>query len=125
MIELVLILVSHLCKKVFSLIFFLYGCFMASIRWELKAYLKEVAIINDVYLNVVGKYALNQALCHEPVFGNRLQTVSAAMAKARLHKFGMFWHRFVEWLEKDHFKKADENHVKAISAEHKKILMHD
>ena len=77
----------------------------------------EVSIINDVYLNVVGKYALNQSLCHEPVFGNRTQTVSAAMYKARLHKFGKFWERFVNKLDNNHFEKAYINHKELIKKE--------
>lgn len=125
MIEFVLLIVSLICKTVFALVFFCYGCFMASCKWELRKYLKEVAIVIDVYLNVVGKYALNQALCHEPVFGNRLQTVSAAMYIARLHKFGKFWERFVNRLEKDHFKKAHHNHCETIKKEYTKILMND
>lgn len=81
----------------------------------------EVSIINDVYLNVVGKYALNQSLCHEPVFGNRTQTVSAAMYKARLHRFGKFWFWFVEKLDKNHFYKAYINHKKLIINEYESI----
>lgn len=95
---------------------------MSLCKWELRKYLKDVSIINDKYLNVVGKYALNQALSENEVFGNPLQSVSTGMYFARLHKFGKFWERFVNRLDKDHFIKSKESHEKAIATEYNNIL---
>lgn len=122
MIEFALLILSYLCKKIIGTIFLIYGSFMAACRWELRAYWKGVAIINDKQLNVVGKYALNQALAHEPVFGNPLMTVSAAMHEARLHKYGKKWEGRVNKLDDDHFYKAFQSHKNTIKTEYNRLF---
>ena len=122
MIEFILLILSYLLKKVFGLIFLVYGSFMAACKWELKAYWLKVSIANDKQLNVVGKYALNQALAHEPVFGNDLMTVSAAMHEARLHDYGKKWEGRIDKLDKDHFEKSFESHKKEIEKEYNRLF---
>lgn len=98
---------------------------MASMKWELRAYWKEVSIINDKQLNVTGKYALNQALSETPVFGNPLQTVSTAMYLAKLHKFGKWWEKKINKWDKNHFQKSYESHKRTIRREFENILNQD
>lgn len=115
--EFVLLFISVFCIVVFYLIFLLYGILMASRKWELLSYLRAVNVINDKTLNVTGKYALNQAMSHEPVFGNGLQTVSTAMFFARLHDFGKKWWNRIEKVEQEHFKKSFYSHKEVIQKE--------
>lgn len=121
MIELILLILSYLLKKVFGLVFLVYGSFMAACKWELKDYWKRVAVANDKQLNVVGKYALNQALSETPVFGNDLQTVSTAMHIARLHNFGKKWERRINKLDFNHFEKSFISHKLQIEKEYKSL----
>lgn len=120
MIEVILLIVSDIAKKIFALAFFIIGIIVSSCKWELRSYLKEVAIINDVYLNVVGKHSLNATLGKG--FGNRLQSISCAMGLVKLTKFGKSCSKGLDLLEKDHCKKAVEIHKKNIKAEYDKLL---
>jgi len=118
MIELILLIVSDICKKTFALIFLLIGIVVSSCRWELRKYLKEVAIMNDVYLNVVGQHTLNGALsANGKGFGNRLQSISCAMGIVPLTKFGKACDKGLDILEKEHCKKAVQIHKLNITKE--------
>lgn len=123
MIELILLIVSDIAKKIFALIFLLIGIVVSSCRWELRKYLKEVAIINDVYLNVVGQHTLNGVLStNGKGFGNRLHSISAAMGIVSLTKFGKWCSKGLDLLEKEHCKKAVEIHKQNIKSEHEKLF---
>ena len=107
MIEVILILISWACKKAFALLFFIHGCVVASFRLELRQYLREIAVIDDVYLGVTGQYFLNATMRKGGYkFGNRLLTISATIFLTDLSKFGKFWNLFLNKLEKDHAKNA-------------------
>ena len=123
MIEIVLLIVSDIAKKLFALIFLLIGIVVSSFKWELRSYLKEVAVMNDVYLNVVGKYPLNGALsANGEGFGNRLQSISCGMGLYKLTKFGKLCSKGLDVLEKEHCKKAVELHKQNIKKEYEKLL---
>ncbi len=119
--DFILLVIACACFLTFFLIFLVYGSFMASCKWELRKFWKSVSVSLDKTLNVSGKYALNQALAHEPVFGNDLQTVSTAMYFARLQKYGKKWEGRVNKLDDDHFKKSFENHKQQIETEYKSL----
>lgn len=114
MIEIVLLIVSNICKKLLSKVFFIHGSYIAICRGEIKSYLKSCAIINDVALNVKGKYLLNQRLSKNKVFGNPLMTVSAATHLAILEPAGVKWKKRINKLDSDHFEKAYESYKKQI-----------
>lgn len=113
-----LIFVSYFFKKLLGLAFLIHGSYIAIKRWEFLRYLEDVAIINDVWLNVVGKYSIHQAISENPVFGSRLQTISAAMYLAKLHNFGIWCGIQVEKLDENHFEKAFNNHKEIIKKEY-------
>jgi len=119
--EFLLLIVSVWCMVVFYAIFLAYGIFMASKKWELLSYLRRVNVSNDKTLNTAGGYALNQSMSENPVFGNHLHTVSKAMHEGLLHKFGKFWNRVLNKLDKDHIKKAHDKHVAEITAEYERL----
>lgn len=112
--ELTLLIISVLCKKILGLVFFIHGTYIAITRWELLKYWKELAIINDVYLNVAGQHLLNQRLSKNRIFGDRYMTVSAAMFKAKFERAGTKWEKRINWLDKGHFEKAYKSHVEQI-----------
>lgn len=120
--DFILLVIACACFLTFFLIFLFYGSFMASCKWELRRYWKSVSVSLDKTLNVSGKYALNQALAHEPVFGNDLQTVSTAMYFARLHKYGEKWENRINKVDDDHFEKSAASHFKDIENEYKRLL---
>jgi hypothetical protein len=121
--NIILILLSHIAKKIFQLIFFLIGVIVSSCRWELKTYLKEIAIVNDVYLNVVGQHSLNGVLSTNGTgFGSRLQTVSAAMGWIKLTKFGKYCSKLLSKKDKDHCEKALAFHKENIIKEYNKFI---
>jgi ABC-type sugar transport system permease subunit len=119
--EFLLLIISVWCMVVFYAIFLAYGIYMSFRKWELLSYLRGVNVSNDKTLNVAGKYALNQSMSENPVFGNHLHTVSKAMCEGRLHKFGKFWNWFLNKLDKDHIKKAHDKHVADITAEYERL----
>lgn len=115
--SLIVLITSWVCKWLLDKIFFIHGTFVAITRGELTAYWKELAIVNDVYLNVSGKYLLNQRLSKNQVFGNRLMTVSAAMHLAKFENAGTKWERRIKKLDKNHFEKAYLSHKENITNE--------
>lgn len=115
--DFILLVIACVCMLVFFLVFLAYGSFMAAKKWELRKFWKSVAVSLDKTLNVSGKYALNQAMSHEPVFGNPLQTVSTAMFFGRLHKFGKKWEERINKVDQEHFKKSFYNHKAEIQKE--------
>jgi len=123
MIEVILLIVSYLAKKAFALIFLLIGLIVSSFKWELRKYLKEVAIVNDVYLNVIGQHSLNGVLSSNGKgFGNRLQTISCAMYLIKLTKFGNESSEGLSKLEKGHIKIAYEAHKQNIINEYNNLM---
>lgn len=107
----------------FALIFLLIGLVVSSFRWELRKYLKEVAIVNDVYLNVIGQHSLNGVLSSNGKgFGNRLQTISCAMYIVKLTKFGSDANNGLSGLENDHTKIAYELHKQNIINEYNSLM---
>ena len=115
--DFLLLLIACACMLVFFFVFLIYGSFMASCKWELRKFWKDVSVSLDKAMNVTGKYALNQAMSHEPVFGNGLQTVSTAMFFGRLHDFGKKWWDRIDKIDKEHFKKSFYNHKEIIQKE--------
>lgn len=116
-----LIFISFLFKKLIGLAFFIHGSYIAAKRWELLQFWEDVAIINDVWLNVIGKYSIPQAVSNNNEFGNRLMTISAAMYLSKLNSFGLWCGNRVEKLDPGHFKKAYKNHTNLIITEYKKL----
>lgn len=120
--EAILLITSALAKKVFAFIFFIVGIIVALIKGKLKEYLKNVAIINDVYLNVLGQDILNGVLSSNGKgFGNRLQTISCAMAIVKLTKFGKEADSGLSDLEKNHTRIALELYMKDITEEYNRL----
>lgn len=117
-----LIFISYLFKKLLGLAFFIHGSYIAARRWELLSYWEDIAIINDVWLNVLGKYSIQQAVSENQPFGNRLMTISAAMYLAKLHDFGEWCKDQVNKMEANHFEIAYNNHRAAIKAEYEKLF---
>lgn len=115
MIELLLLITSNVCKKLLGKVFFIHGCYIAIQSGELKSYLKRLAIVNDVALNVKGKYLLDQRLSKNQVFGSPLMTVSAAIQLSKSEPAGLKWKKRINKLDADHFEKAYESYRKQIT----------
>lgn len=120
--ELILLIISVICKKLLGLVFFIHGTYIAITRKELLKYWKELAIVNDVYLNVSGQHLLNQRLSKNRVFGDRYMTVSAAMFKAKFENAGAKWEKRINWLDKGHFEKAYKSHVNQITKAYNELI---
>lgn len=118
MTELLLYLVSRICEKLLSGFFFWWGVVRSAYKSELRQYLKQVAIVNDVDLNVTGQYFLNDTMrLSGPQAGNRLQTVSCWMGMAQLNKWGLKWKSWLNRLDKDHCLNAVKFHRENIAKE--------
>ena len=125
---LTLYIVSDLCVFVFDKLFLTIGTIASYFKnqdeenefAETEAYWKDNAIINDIKLNVSGKYVLNALLRKKDnpphlAFGNRFHTVSDTMGRIKLTKFGRWWDQtFLNALEPSHTKKAVELNNKAL-----------
>ncbi len=125
MTNLLLKLISWTAKKIFYYPFFWYGCvrsFQRGGKAEFLEYWLQSAISDDVDLNVVGQYAINDTMRKRgPKAGNRLQTVSCWMGRAELTKFGDWWRRRINRWDKDHCDKAVNLHKQNIEKEFKEL----
>ena len=116
-----LFLVSEICLTLFDAIFKISGFVIATCKGELKEYTHEIAIINDVKLNVSGKYILNALMTRKETashlkFGNKFSTVSDTMGRVpNMPPFGL-WSKdvFLDSIEDDHCAKAVELNNKAL-----------
>lgn len=116
-----LLIVSEICLVLFDVIFKIVGTCVATYKGELKEYHKDLAIINDVKLNVSGKYILNAAMSkvHNPKhlkFGNKFSTVSDTMGRLPyMTNFGL-WAKdvFLDTIEDEHCAKAVELNNNAL-----------
>jgi hypothetical protein len=112
-------LLSWLLKKVLYWPFYWYSCYMAYKRGgkeELKDFILECSIMDDVDLNQVGKYPLNDYMhTGGPEAGNRFQTVSCWLGLTNPNKRVTWW---VKWLDK-----RDPNHcLKAVEFHKRRVL---
>lgn len=116
-----LFLVSEICLTLFDAIFKIIGSIIATCKGELDEYTHEIAIINDVKLNVSGKYILNALMTRKDTpshlkFGNKFSTVSDTMGRVpNMPPFGL-WCKdvFLDSIEDEHCAKAVELNNKAL-----------
>ncbi len=110
--DFLLLVIAWALKIILSPILLIYGLFMAIFKCELGKYLKSLAIILDVFGNVLGKYLFDDILKERIgyAFGNRLDTISYALGKNKendtLSKFGRFMGKILNLLDKNHLEKA-------------------
>lgn len=116
-----LFIVSEICLVLFDVIFKIAGTCVATYKGELKEYHKDLAIVNDVKLNVSGKYILNALMTRKDTpshlkFGNKFSTVSDTMGRVpNMPPFGL-WAKdvFLDTIEDEHCAKAVESNNKAL-----------
>lgn len=120
-VSIILFFVSELCLLIFDLIFKVSGAIVATCKRELKSYIDEINLINDVKLNVSGKYILNALMARKDTpshlkFGNKFSTVSDTMGRVpNMPPFGL-WSKdvFLDSIEDEHCAKAVELNNKAL-----------
>lgn len=87
--------------------------FLFALRWTFKkgkmnAYFRECAVSIDQTMNVVMSPAFNCLMIKKEghKFGDRDETISSVFGRNQVSKtltrFGRFWNRFLNKLEKDH-----------------------
>mgnify|MGYP003435240263 CR=1 FL=1 len=121
LVPIALFLISEACLLIFDFVFKVSGFVIATYKKELKHYTHEIAIINDVKLNVSGKYILNALMTRKETashlkFGNKFSTVSDTMGRVpNMPPFGL-WSKdvFLDSIEDDHCAKAVELNNKAL-----------
>lgn len=109
--ELLLLIVAWWLKGLLSPLLFVYGLIRSIFRWELRQYLKQIAIVLDVFGNVVGQYAFNDTLQRSGYkFGSRKDTISHALGEneqaGTLTRLGKLIGTILNTLDKNHLKKA-------------------
>lgn len=122
--ELALLIISNICDRVLSKVFFWHGTWVSFRRFGIagvKKYWYACAFSNDMNLNVKGQLLLNQRLSKNSVFGNPLMTVSAAKHLARLEPAGEKWARRLNNIDKDHYAKAYKSYKELITKEYNNL----
>lgn len=120
-VSIILFGVSEVCLILFDFIFKLSGSIIATCKGELKSYIDEINLINDVKLNVSGKYILNALMTRKDTpkhlkFGNKFSTISDTMGRVpNIPPFGL-WAKdvFLDTIEDEHCAKAVELNNKAL-----------
>ncbi len=123
--ELALLIISRIANKITRRVFWLHGTYVSFDRfgWKgVKKYWYACAVSNDMNLNVVGQFLLNQRLSEIEVFGDPLMTVSAAKHKARLTNAGSKWAKRLNAIDKDHYAKAYESYKNQITKAYNELI---
>ena len=123
---LVLLLIAFIFTSVLTVLMIPYNVlyYIVTFKWgtglkELNKYCYQLAIIVDVFANESLQVILNRIMIkgnNKFLFGNddrdSLSYVIAINKKrGALTKFGMFWAKFLNWVDKDHLQKAIDNKI--------------
>jgi hypothetical protein len=102
-------------KICLSPILFTYSVYRAAKNKQLNSYFNQLAVIIDVFGNVLGQHLFNRIL-KKPggyLFGNRRDTISYAMGINKkfdnLSKFGKRIEKILNWFDEDHLNKTINN----------------